>query len=307
MQRSRVNVEVLLRHLGISAKKERGYRKWVGLCPNPAHNDSKPSWSIIDRQGERNHASHHCFSCGFGGGPWELAAAAWGIDIKEAGPRIDQIMLEDAAPAAAPRVVVVNPQRKVFRLPMGVVFPDSEADWYEPAISYLRRRRVTFEQIQRWGIGYAIRGRLKLRVVIPVHTAGRLRTFSARAFVDGIPRYDAGQKYDGAQPDVALLGQNLFDDGDAVTVAEGAFSVLALERAGAPNPCGILSSEVLPGRLLHLQRFRRVYVATDPDKAGDKAYAALRAALGRRAEVIRKRFRFSPDDMPDDELSAAFS
>jgi hypothetical protein len=34
----------------------------VAICPNPQHQDSKPSWSCNLETG-----MHHCFSCGFGG------------------------------------------------------------------------------------------------------------------------------------------------------------------------------------------------------------------------------------------------
>jgi hypothetical protein len=45
----------------------------VGLCPDPKHADSKPSWSCNLRNGK-----HHCFSCGFGGSFAWLVAVVTG-------------------------------------------------------------------------------------------------------------------------------------------------------------------------------------------------------------------------------------
>lgn len=307
MNRSRIDVELLLRHLGIPAKKTHG-GKWVATCPEPSHRDSDPSWSIVDRPGDGLHASHYCFSCKFGGGPWELAAAIWGETPEEAGPKIDAVLLNGARPAEAPTVIVPTlAAPKKFKLPIGVEIPETIADWYEPALAYLRSRGVTDDQILRYGIGYAIRGKLRLRVVIPVFTAGELKTFSARAFAAGVRRYDAGKEVDGARPSEAIFGEPFFEGRETITVSEGCFSALALERAGAINPCAILSSELTPGRILQIKRFKRVVVCTDPDKAGDHAAAVILNALGRRRYIERVRFPESPDDMDPEDLRDFFA
>lgn len=300
MSRRPVDVELLLRHLGINARR-RG-NKWVAKCPDPGHQDTDPSWSIFDDRNDRRHGSHHCLSCKFGGGPWELAAAVWGVPLKEAGARLRELMSENAGPIRLPKVVVPTPRSKTFKLPIGVVIPDTLEDFYAPALKYLHTRRVTDEQIMRWGMGYALRGRCRLRVVIPVYTSGELKTYSARAFASGIRRYDAGIEANGAKPAEAVFGEPRFDyDLGTVTIAEGCFSMLALERAGAPNPGAILSSYLTPGRILTLSRFKEIIVATDPDSAGDGVMKAI-SPLARRAKVRRLRLRKSPDDVPDDEL-----
>lgn len=302
-----VDVPVLLGALGIRA--ERKGTKWVARCPNPEHDDSSPSWSIIDKPGDRRHGSHHCFACKWGGGPWEVAGAIWKMTPEEAGKRLREMGIGAAPPMpkSIPKVVVSTvgyvPPR-AFKLPIGVEIPGPNGRWFTPALQYLLERDVTREQIDRWGLGYAVRGRLRFRVVAPVYDgAGRLLSYSARAFSAAAPgdRYDTGRANQGAHPRRAIWGEAGFVGDDCVTVAEGVFGALALERAGAPNPCALLGSELTEDKARVLSRFRRVIVATDPDKAGN-AIAAKLAVLGRRAALTRLDLPESPDDCPPDVL-----
>jgi DNA primase len=86
-----------------------------------------------------------------------------------------------------------------------------------------------------------------------------------------------------------------------VTIAEGVFGALALERAGAPNPTAILGSYLTPEKFNLLKRFETILVATDPDDAGEKVTKSL-GTLGRRARVIRLGMSRSPDDCTPEEL-----
>ena len=301
-----IDVETLLRALGIIATK-KGYR-WTAKCPNPDHDDADPSWGMIDRPGDRKHGSHHCFSCKWSGGPWELAAAIWGCEVKEAGKRLWKMQLTGGPRESTevPKVVVRFPgAAPEFKMPSGVIIPAvDDRPWYQPALKYLEGRGVTRVQADRWGLGYAIRGRLCNRVVVPVYTEGALRTYSARAIALGMDRYDQGKVVQGAQPKRALWGEPMFTGTRTVTVAEGVWSGMALERAGAPNPCALLGSELTPERARILDRFDRIIIATDPDKAGDRV-AEFIAVLGRRATVARLRLDVSPDDAPTDDLKKA--
>lgn len=298
-----MNVSVLLSTLGIQATKVG--RKWKARCPSPEHNDADPSWSIIDNPGDRKNGSHYCFACGFRGGPWELAAAVWRVSVKEAGQRLKGT--NKVGPVKVPKVEIRNlAPAMAFKLPIGSVIPEPGGEWFEPALSYLTSRGVTREQIDRWGLGYAIKGKLRNRVIVPVWTEGALRTFTARAIAPGMnPRYEQGRAHRGAQPRRALWGEPGFDDAHGVvTVAEGVFSAMALERCGALNPAAILGSEITPERARILSRFPRILIATDPDKAGDKVAKQLQI-LARRATVARLRFSKSPDDEEPDKLSDA--
>ena len=302
-----VDVRALLGHLGIRAQRQGP--KWVAVCPNPHHEDHDPSWSIIDNPRAKKHGSHHCQACKFGGGPWELAAAVWGCDLEEAGRRLSTLFgTRDRAPLRdLPRVVVVDSSAPVvstpFGLPAGTVVPGPGGRWYEPALRYLEGRGLTRDQIDRWGLGYAVRGRLRNRVVLPVRDgAGALLTYTARAIDTAQkPRYRSGEVRHGARPRRALWGEERWAGRDAVTIAEGIFGGLRLEAAGAPNPTALLGSELTEEKARVLAGFRRILVATDPDKAGE-AIARRLSVLARHAALVRVDLDLSPDDTPAEDL-----
>lgn len=311
----RIEIRDLLSALGIDAREERG--RWVALCPNPAHDDREPSWSIVDRGPfDRATGSHKCFSCGFGGGPWELVAAAKGLDsAAEGGEWIRRELRGERAYGEedVPRVRIALPGSRPaeMTLPWGVTIPSVDGSpWFAPAYEYLTRsiedggRGVPDWQLERWHVGYALRGRCRMRVVVPVHTGGRLLSYVARAFVDLPVRYDTARSTDpGARPDAAVWGEpGWLPDVDVCTVTEGVFKALAMERAGAPNPCAILGAQNIgPEKIDLLSRFGTLLVATDPDRAGDSAFEKIQDACCRYSDVRRVPLRVSPDDASDDE------
>lgn len=312
----RIDVERLLVALGIKATR-RG-KSWAALCPG--HDDKDPSWRIVDDPRSNRHGSHHCFSCGFGGGPWELVAHVRDCTIDEAGRWVRDEMLGERAleDDDVPKVVVRGrpPVIREMLLPSGVVIPSLDgSEWFAPAREYLDRRGVPEWQRERWHIGYATRGRCRMRVVVPVVTSGRLLSYVARAFVNDpeMPRYDAGRRTDpGCRPDVALFGEPAFEAPDAdgrrgvATVTEGVFKALAMERAGAPNPCAVLGSQNLgPEKIASLASFRTILLAMDPDKAGDASATILESMLGRWCDVRRVPLVVAPDDADEDTNARA--
>lgn len=308
--RDRVDIEKLLEALDV--KYERNGRKLVAKCPNPDHIDSSPSWSIVDAPGTADHGAHHCFACKFGGGPWELVIAIRGVDEEEAAEFVGALVSGVVrVPPSVPRVVIKtsSSERREYRLPPQVQIPSLDgSEWPAPFADYLARRGVTEEQLERWRIGYATRGPLRWRVVIPIHTRGRLVAHVARSiFADGSVRYD--MPYGGAIgaiPEIALFGEPLLDpELPVLTIVEGSFSMLAIERAGAPNPIALLGSDWSPAKatILTSVAWEHVIVATDPDLAGERAARAIAASF-RSTRVSRLPLVQSPDDYEQVALRA---
>lgn len=316
----------LLGLLGIKATKLGG--KWIAVCPNPEHMDRKPSWGIIDRGGAHEKTgSHHCFACGFNGGPWELVAAVKGWELEEAGRWVTAELLgrREAQEEDVPIVRISQPKRAELggiELPFGTQIPSLDgSEWNPTALEYLHDRNVPDWQIERWGIGFATRGRLAWRIVVPVWTKGRLLAYVARAFLnDGRPRYDVsrgsrnGRKGDpGARPEAAVFGEPAFPaelyepkEGRSSpivgTVTEGVFKSLAMERAGAPNPMAILGSQNLgPEKVALLARFDLLLIATDPDPAGNKAARVIEESVARYVETRRVPLTIAPDDASEEQ------
>lgn len=306
MTREPVVIEDLLRALGIQAQR-RG-SKWHARCPAPDHTDTHPSWFIRDDPGAGWHGAHSCRSCGLSGGPWELVSAVNECSLAEAATYV-RLLSEGATPARGdlPTIKVQVRRRRRYMLPPGVVIPRTHQEWYGPALDYLVARGVTEAQMKRWNIGFAIEGPLAWRVVVPVVTCGKLVAYVARSiFDDGSKRYDMPSRAEGARPDVAVWGEPRFDPArGAITLAEGVFSAMALERAGAPNPCALLGSELTPLKVSVLTQWPVVLVATDPDEAGEKAARKLSMTLRRSSHLERVELPDSPDDCDPSALRRA--
>lgn len=315
--RDRLDVGELLRVLGVKAEL-RG-NVWRARCPNPDHADSHPSWSMVDMPGSLRHGGHRCLSCHFGGGPWELVQAVRGLDEVEAQEFVTALILRRPRRfEGIPQVVVrLSHERSDYRLPSGVQIPSLDgSEWHDSFATYLSRRQVTDEQIERWHIGFATRGPLKWRVVIPVHTRGRLVAYAARSIFNGREqRYDMPREQEGACPTGAVFGEPLIDSSarNTLTIAEGVFSALALERAGAPNPVALLGSDWSPTKAAVLTSGRddgapweRVIIATDPDRAGDRVARWISASF-RQSKISRLRLDRSPDDLESDVLQDAIA
>lgn len=303
-------MEVLLKSLDIPY--QRHGHNLRARCPSPDHADTDPSWTMVDHPGSPKHGGHKCWSCGFGGGPWELVMAVRGLDEEGAADFVKAIVT--GKPREFPgvprvRVSVQPPAAGEYRLPHGVCIPSLDgSEWPEVFAEYLRGRGVTTEQIVRWHIGYATRGPLAWRVVIPVHTRGRLVAHVARAVFNDRERYDMPtRRARGAQPEAALFGEPLLDPTYPVlTLCEGSFSKLALERADAPNTVALLGSDwsAEKAAILTATRWERVIIATDPDDAGDRVARWISMTF-RSAKKSRIRLGESPDDCELDLLRDA--
>lgn len=282
----------MLAELGIEAAREGN--AWVAKCPSGRHEDRKPSFRVVDEPGAKKHGLGYCFACKFGGSPVDIVRAVYGfagngeaarwLAEKAVGPstNIDRLELR-VKPAGRP----------AFRFPAEVLFLPPDA-WAETPLRYLLGRGVTSEQISTWGVGYAVDGRLRGRVVFPARDSeGKPTNYAARTYCGQLLRYLSASAEEGPDPD-AVFGENLWPRIDArrtVVVAEGALNAVACHQVLPEHPVGALfGSKVTLGQILKLSTFERALIATDPDPAGDQAAERLYGALCRHVEVLRARF-----------------
>lgn len=294
---SKLNVEALLKKLGIKAR--RGANKWEAACPNPSHNDGRASWYIRDEPGSEFHGYHSCLGCGMKGGVVKLVGIVMAL---EPGPAIDWLKLVPADVEEVPdrlELTVANPSRGETVFPPGVRFPPPE-DWDPEAYEYIHDdRKVTDEQIVRWGIGYALAGELAGRIVIPVRDRrDYLVSYTARSWTGTKAKYKEPK---GREHAVGIFGEQHWPEKRStltVFVCEGAFNALAVERAlsarfaaaGVPEPCvaALMGSSLHPSQVVKLSQFQDVTICVDGDEAGDKAHAALVGALKRSVNEIKR-------------------
>lgn len=302
-----VDVLRLLAKLGIEVQSATGGELW-GLCP--AHADRRPSWSINQKTGV-----HHCFSCGWGGGPGDLVARTLGDrlawDSRDGWQWIkDQgLLIDDSAMSLDVELYLVDSSRKVFGLPSGVMI-EGLSSWPTPAARYIQKRQITGWQLRRWNVGYAIGGRLAGRIVFPVYDSkSRLLSYSARSFVGDECRYLTPHESEGAD-DAAIFGERYWptiERRKRLVVVEGAIKCLAVERAVGGYQAGLLGATQArnPKVISKLSTFEEVLVLTDNDKAGNEAAEYLVASLLRHVKMIRRvKMPNKPvDDAPVEEVT----
>ena len=297
----RVDPTALLTRLRIHFRR-KGRALWAS-CPL-AHGgpDKDASWSMRDDPGGDRHGGHYCFGCRNGGGPADLVSAVLGVELREA-----LAWLRDGsalAPQLPERVVVaVRMVKGPFRLPGGVEQSPPFVGWPTPARDYLLGRGVTAEQAARWGLGFAVDGKLASRIVVPARdAAGRLASYVARAFAGKGQRY--AEPTDEERPDRSvILGEHLWPARErrrVVLVGEGWFDAAAAERAtglpvgalrGSPSPADARWGPVVA----KLATFPVVVHLVDPGSAGERLHADLRAALVRYSRVVSVRFAAGSD------------
>lgn len=280
--------EVVIAALGLEIASRRGPRAWL-RCPY--HDDKSPTNFFVRIAGERS-GQNHCFSCKRGGGLTYLVMHVRNCDEKAARAFIAALGKGYEPPRARVSVVSRQPRlgRARFTMPREVVF-EPLADWVALAREYAEGRGITQHEVERFGLGYAVDGRLAGRVVIPWLGAGRVAAgYSARTFVGAEPKYQTPPADVGADRSV-MVGEHLWPplgERRVIAVVEGALNGIALQRVAPALPFGALGgSEVDPGHALKLATFPRVLLLTDPDMAGDAAAAHLERMLARYCETNR--------------------
>lgn len=290
-----VDVPSLLAALRIPVVRKAGEAYWC-CCPSPDHTERTPSWFIRERPGDRFHASFHCFGCEFAGWPVQLVQKMLGLKTqREAFEWLRSMPTVEHPIPQRIEVVTIQP-KTALQVPAGVEFGPL-AEWPSRYREYLEGRQVV-EQVGAWGLGYVPTSALGAdgepsplagRVWIPAHDAGgRLVSYTARAIGPAKRRYREPYAKEGASP-AAIFGELRWPvlESKIVVVTEGAFNAMAVERIAPRTPiAALMGSSLDTQQVLKLIRFAKVVLALDPDKAGLKANAKLRAALARYTRVV---------------------
>lgn len=309
-----VDIPSVLLRLGIQAK--RTGREWTALCPNPEHDDKRPGWRIRDQAGSEKHGMHHCWSCGFGGSVDDLVMKVLKLSWAEAHDWLGGNAVAVERPVAATVELKQGPWDRSFHLPEGVEFGPL-ASWPKTIRTYAERRGIRPWQVERWGIGFAVAGRLMGRIVfVKRNAAGEPIGFTARTLIGDERRYLEPEPWEGADP-AAIYGEQFWNDRgqrDRVFLVEGAINAHAVERALLEHTCDdewfYPSVGATSGSQLHplvaskLASFKIIVAVTDPDKAGDKFATMISDAVARHETEFR-RVRL-PEKTDAQSVSGAF-
>jgi DNA primase len=302
MKTKDLDVPAILARLGVEVRKTAGRELWAA-CPLHAvggRPERTPSFRVRNDPGDEKHGFWQCFGSCEGerrnGGILKLVRLLLDLPDAKSARRWIRDEHVEREPEPPPRLVRVEGPTPTLSsrgipTPKGVVVAPV-ATWPTPARRYLvETRGVPAEQADRWGLGYACAGRYAGRVYLPAHDRRmHLVNYTARSFTGDPLKFKEPPEGSGADKG-AVFGERFWpapSERRVVVALESALNALAVERA-APEFCvgAIFGSEVLPAHLLKFGTFPLVLVASDPDKAGEKYWRAIRGGLARHAWVER--------------------
>ena len=293
--------------IGRKTRLLKSGRNWKGCCP--FHGEKTPSFYVYDDH-------FHCFGCGAHGDAVTFVMRADGAQFMEAverlageaGLEVPKLAPRDAERARQARDLhtVMEAASAAFqrrlRLPEG-----------RPALEYLRRRGLTEDTIQGFGLGWAGAGRGALqadlkqdafeadqlieagllkpadgdeaprdfffnRVMFPIRDRrGRVIAFGGRILGDGQPKYINSPETPLFRKRYALYGLDRAREGvfrgAALVAVEGYMDVIALHQAGFTGAVAPLGTALTEDQLQELWR-----LSPEPVLCFDGDAAGARAA-----------------------------
>ncbi|WP_137180623.1 DNA primase [Roseomonas sp. AR75] len=296
--------------IGRKTRLARSGRNWKGCCP--FHGEKTPSFYVYDDH-------FHCFGCGAHGDAITFVMRAEGASFPEAIERLAAeagLDVPKPTPEAAAREKRARDLhgvmeaaeaafRRRLRLPEGA-----------EGLAYLKRRGLTEETLEKFGLGWSGAGRGTLiadlkgegitpeqlleagllreredgpptelffnRVMFPIRDRrGRIISFGGRILGDGVPKYVNGPETPLFQKRRSLYGLDLAREGafrgGIVVAVEGYMDVIALHQAGFAAAVAPLGTALTEEQMEELWRLTpEPVLCFDGDAAG--ARAAARAA-----------------------------
>lgn len=173
--------------IGRRVKLQRRGRNLIGLCP--FHNEKTPSFHVFDDH-------YHCFGCGAHGSAIDFVMGTEGLSFPEA---VEQLAGEAGLPLPE-----ITPQEAAAARRRATLYDvmTSAARWYTaqlsgqgggPARDYLAGRGLKPETVERFGLGYAPRGRTALKEALQARDIPEAQLVEAGLLIQ--PE-DGGASYD---------------------------------------------------------------------------------------------------------------
>lgn len=264
------------------------------LCPDPNHEDSRPSVSVNLVTG-----FYHCFSCGRGGDLVGLGMLTLGKD-EESVKDLLMVRTPDALQAMLASLQVLHARDRTQVQMDPVPFPHEYA---AGPLTELRRRGFTMETLRRWNVRYVASQQLTgakgpftiyASMGIPLlDTRRRVLAWCYRRTAHS-PRHQPRYVYTGGAKVIRHLwfGQQFHADESHVVVVEGALDAMWCDQCGVPA-VAMLGSSPSVTKIAWLTRFDRVTILADRDAAGatavDQIGRALTPRIGPGVRVARYR------------------
>jgi len=248
---NQVLVSTLNSVLGVGKSTSKG--NYAYHCPFCNHH--KPKLEINLNETDNGENKWHCWVCDKRGKSivklFQLISA----------PKEKILEVKTVTKYTSGKIEIKEIDKKV-ELPeefVSLSIPDSNIE-YKHAISYLKRRQITLDDILKYNIGYCINGKYSNCIVIPSYDKdGNLNYFTARNF-------DKNSSVKYINPDVSrdIIPFELFINWNLpIILCEGPFDALAIKR----NVIPLLGKNIQKSlkKKLAKSEVQKIYIALDKD------------------------------------------
>lgn len=312
---------------------------YFGLCP--FHNEKTGSFAVSP-----NKQMYYCFGCGAGGNVFTFLMEYENFTFGEA-----MESLAERVGVELPKREYTSAQRQEADKRARLLEINKEAARYfysllrsergAHALSYFKKRNLTEETMQRFGLGYSDQysddlyrylrkkgyedeilkesGLVTIderrggydkfwnRAMFPIMDVhNKVIGFGGRVMGDGEPKYLNSPETKIFDKSRNLYGLNIARSTkkDQLLLCEGYMDVIALHQAGFDNAVASLGTALTSGHANLLKRYtKNVYLTYDSDGAGVKA--ALRAIpILKEVGINTKVINMQPYKDPDEFISA---
>ncbi len=325
--------------IGSYIKLQKKGANYMACCP--FHNEKTPSFSVSQQK-----QMYHCFGCGAGGNVFTFLMQYENYSFLEAlrtlaeraGVSLPEIEYSEEAKRASDfkgRLLAVNKDAAKY------YFYQLKSERGKAAMDYLKKRSLSDETIQKFGLGYSTKyaddlykylkrlgyddellgqsGLITLeeakgaydkfwnRVMFPIMDVNnKVIAFGGRVMGQGSPKYLNSPETPIFEKSRNLYGLNLARGSrkGSFLLCEGYMDVISLHQAGFSNAVASLGTSLTTQHARIMARYvKEVLLTYDSDTAGIKA--ALRAIpILKDAGVTAKVVDMKPYKDPDEFIKA---
>jgi len=243
--------------LGTGKRTARGNQAYT--CPFCHHH--KPKLEVNFTENKEGINQWACWTCGKKGKTIKSLFKQVKVDagyFQELSKLVKNVSSEDIGEVK--QIILELP--KEFK-----TFLNTPNNTSKHALSYLKKRNISKQDILKYNIGYCASGPYANRIVVPSYdNNGKLNYFTARSF-----EKDPYTKYRNPEVSRDIIAFELFINWDLpIILCEGPFDALAIKR----NVIPLLGKNIQPSLMKKLveSKVQKIYIALDND--------AVKQALG---------------------------
>ena len=240
--------------LGSSKPTARGNHAFK--CPACVKQDEKHKLEIcfdtesINKKGTSAYQNYGCWRCGLKG-----------EKIKVSKSKFEDLAFIDKTTKINPNYTKYTPQKITLPSEFKKITNYKDLSLIgKHCFNYLKKRKITPSDIQKYNIGYCEEGRYENRIIIPSYDEnGELNFFIARSILNDDPK-----RYDNPPTSRNIIALEMFINWDLpIILCEGMFDAIALKR----NTIPLLGSFITEGLMkkLIVNKVSKIYFVMDKD------------------------------------------